>query len=127
MSGWPSGVRGGVHVPFVVWPAADTITSISAAIEARTYFVMGNLPVFTCQGTVGFIRSQGRLNLARGFLAAADGELQAALKGQGHRAQFVRRIVHKRKVVVIGVSELLGVIADDHCAFAQAMRDQLQV
>src|SRR5438128_7000325 len=119
MSGWPSGVRGGVHVPFVVWPAADTITSISAAIEARTYFVMGNLPVFTCQGTVGFIRSQGRLNLAilaRGFLAAADGELQAALKGQGHRAQFVRRIVHKSKVVVIGVSELRGVIADDHCA-----------
>src|SRR2546430_14826800 len=117
MSGWPSGVRGGVHVPFVVWPAADTITSISAAIEARTYFVMGNLPVFTCQGTVGFIRSQGRLNLARGFLAAADGELQAALKGQGHRTQFVRRIVHTSKVAVIGVSELLGVIAHDHCAF----------
>src|SRR2546426_12505853 len=57
---------------------------------------------------------------------AADRELQATFKRQGHRAQFVPGIVHKSKVVFIRESELPGVIANDDCAFAQAMCHQFE-
>src|SRR2546429_9004685 len=57
---------------------------------------------------------------------AANGELQTAFERQRGRAQPVRRVVHKVKIVVIRGSELLRVIADGYCALAQVVRDQLQ-
>src|SRR5205807_9747368 len=54
-SGWPSAARGGAHVPFtaaavfafcaaVVWPAAGTVASSSAAIDVKMRFFIGHLP-----------------------------------------------------------------------------------